>query len=68
MKKTTAVTKEKSLAVETAGSEIGKVAFYAVGTTSVLIGCWAVVCLFSGMISSGGPVGLVSNYFSALLG
>lgn len=68
MKKTTAVTRERSVIVETAGVEISKVGIYAIGTTSALIGCWAVVCFVSGMISSGGPAGLVSNYVSALIG
>ena len=68
MTKDNAVTRERSAAVATAGEEISKVGIYAIGTTSAFIGTWAVVCLVSGMISSGGPAGLVANYISALMG
>lgn len=68
MEKTIAVTREKSIAAETAGTEISKIGIYTIGTTSALIGSWAVMCLVSGMVSSGGPVGLAANYVLALNG
>ena len=68
MKNTTAITREKSSTIENVSVEISKVGVGAIGITSALIGCWAVVCLVSGMISSGGPAGLVSNFISALAG
>jgi hypothetical protein len=68
MKNTTAITKERSLANENVSLELNKVGVHAVTISSALIGCWAVACLASGMISSGGPVSLVSNFVSALIG
>lgn len=68
MKNTTATTNEKSVAIDTVSLEISKVGVGAIAVTSTLIGCWAVACLFSGMISSGGPVGLISSFISAIAG
>lgn len=68
MKNATTITRERSRAIDNVSVEISKVGVSVIGITSALIGCWAVVCLFSGMISSGGPAGLVSNFISALAG
>ncbi len=68
MKRATALTREESVARTTASTDNDKVAVGAIGVTSLLIGCWAVVCLVSGLISSGGPVGLVSNLITAIGG
>jgi hypothetical protein len=68
MKNTTTVTKERSVANDNVSIELNRVGVQAVTVSSALIGCWAVACLASGMISSGGPTGLVSNFFSALIG
>jgi len=68
MKKSTAITRDKSAAIDNANVEISKVGVGAIAVVSTLIGCWAVVCLFSGMISSGGPAGLVSHLISAITG
>jgi len=68
MKHTTTTTNEKSVALDTVSVEISKVGIGAIAVTSTLIGCWAVACLFSGMISSGGPAGLISNLISSIAG
>lgn len=68
MKNTTTITKERSAAKENVSLELNKVGVYTVTLSSALIGCWAVACLASGMISSGGPGSLVSNFVSALIG
>jgi hypothetical protein len=68
MKKATALTREENVTQTTASIGNDKVAVGAIGVTSLLIGCWAVVCLISGIISSGGPVGLVSNLITAIGG
>lgn len=51
-----------------ASAEISKVGVSAIGITAGIIGCWAVSCLFSATLSSGGPAGLVSNLFRAITG
>lgn len=68
MKKATAISRENSVALNTTSVANDKVAVGAIGVASLLIGCWAVVCLVSGIISSGGPAGLVSNLFTAISG
>ncbi len=68
MKNSTALTRERSIAQNTVGVANDKVAVGAIGAASLLIGCWAVVCLVSGIVSSGGPVGLVSNLITAISG
>jgi hypothetical protein len=61
-------TNEKSIATDNVSVELSKAAVGAIGVSSALIGCWAVACLVSGMISSGGPVSLVANFVSAVVG
>ena len=68
MKNTTTITKERSVANENVSLELNKVGVHAITISSAMIGCWAVACLASGMISSGGPAGLVSNLVSAFAG
>ncbi len=65
--KNTTMTKTRSAANEKVSTELNKVGAHAVTLSSALIGCWAVACLTSGIISSGGPAGLVSNFISALI-
>lgn len=33
-----------------------------------LIGLWAAACFIGGIISSGGPIAMMRNWFSAVLG
>ena len=48
--------------------QLYKVGVGVVGIASCAIGIWAVVSLGAGMIASGGPVGLVLNWLSAVSG
>ncbi len=68
MKNTTAITRERSAAKESVSVELNKLGVKTIGITSGLIGCWAVACLGAGILSSGGPAGLVSNFASAFIG
>ncbi len=68
MKNTTTITRAKSIAQENVSLELNKVGVHAVTISSAIIGCWAVACLASGVISSGGPAGLVSNFVSTFIG
>ena len=68
MKNTTTVTRERSATVDTVSVELGRVGVNAIGITSALIGCWAVVSLVSAMISSGGSGNLILNFVSSFAG
>jgi len=39
-----------------------------VGVTSLLLGGWAIACMTAGVIASGNPVALVTEYFKVLAG
>ncbi len=66
MNKTTVITREKSVAQTTSGSNNDTLAVGIIGLTSLLIGCWAVVCLVAGTVASGGPGELVANLLTAI--
>jgi hypothetical protein len=68
MKNATAISREKSVALDTISVGNGQVGVAVIGVTSVLIGCWAVVTLIAGMVTSGGPGELLSNLFKAITG
>ncbi len=68
MKNATAITREQSVALDTVSVGNGKVGVGVIGVASILIGCWSVVCLTAGLISSGGPASLVSNFITAISG
>lgn len=62
--KTITITNENTQAT----AELQKVGVTAVGITSILLGGWAVACMTAGVIASGGPVGLFTEYIQALVG
>ena len=68
MTQTTQAAKTKSAAIDNVNVELSKAGVNTIGIASGLIGCWAVACLVSGMIASGGPVSLFLNYVSAVIG
>ncbi len=68
MNNTTEIAKTRSAALDNANVEISKAGLNTMGIASALIGCWAVACVVSGMIASGGPVSLLLNYVSAVIG
>lgn len=49
-------------------AEIAKISVTAITVTAGIIGCWATASLFAGLISSGGPVGLIQNFIAAVIG
>ena len=51
-----------------ASTEISKVSVAFIAITAGVIGCWATASLFAGTISSGGPLGLVQNFITAVIG
>jgi len=63
-------TKEKSAANARVkvdiSTEISKIGIYCIAISAGVIGCWAVVCLIAGMVTSGGPAELLTNLFSAI--
>ncbi len=48
--------------------EISRISVAFITLTASLIGCWALASLFAGTISSGGPVQLIQNLFTAITG
>ena len=48
--------------------QLFKVGFVVIGASSCAIGLWAAASLIGGMVASGGPLALVANWFSAVLG
>jgi hypothetical protein len=49
-------------------SQVYTAALSAVGVSACAIGLWAAASLIGGMIASGGPVALVADWFTAVLG
>ncbi len=70
MKETTnqkAVSKGFEPSTELSG-EVSKLSVIGIGTVAAFIGGWAVVCLVSGVVASGGPVSMIANWFKAIIG
>ena len=61
-------TKTETRTVGRVDEQVYKVGIAVVGACSLAIGIWATVALVSGMVASGGPGALVSNWFRAILG
>lgn len=58
-------------AVKTDGKvdeQIYKVGFAVVGISSMAIGLWSAASLVGGMVASGGPLNLIANWFTAVIG
>jgi hypothetical protein len=59
----------KATTKATASSELSKTSAVVIAFTAVTIGCWATASLFAGTISSsGGPLGLIQNFITAVTG
>jgi len=50
------------------GTELSTVPVLGIGTVAAFIGGWALVCLASGIVASGGPVALVVDWVKAVIG
>ncbi len=68
--KTTTQNKTRAIANENTQAivELHKVGATVVGITSLLIGGWAVACMTAGVIASGGPLALATEYIKAIVG
>lgn len=49
-------------------SQVYSVSLVVVGLSACAIGLWAFACLIGGMVAGGGPVGLVTGWFKAVMG
>lgn len=52
--------------IEQTSSELHKVGMYVSGACAAMIGVWSLVCLFSALITTGGPVALLKAMFGAM--
>lgn len=52
----------------TANADISKVSAAFIAISAGVIGCWATASLFAGTIISGGPLGLIQNFITAVTG
>jgi hypothetical protein len=62
-------TREKTReATGTAIDSVSRGSIITMGVASALVGLWAVACLVSAMIGSGGPIALIKSWFGAVSG
>jgi hypothetical protein len=68
--KTTTQNKDRAIVNDNTKAivELHKAGATVVGITSLLIGGWAVACMTAGVIVSGGPVALATDYLKAIVG
>ncbi len=50
------------------GTEVSKVSISVVAIFGVVVGLWSLASLVGGLVSSGGPLALVGNWFKAVFG
>lgn len=68
MKNSTAINKTAAITEANVGTELSKVGVTVITMSAAVIGLWGTACLFAGTISSGGPLGLVSNLMTTITG
>ncbi len=61
-------TKTQTTTIGKVDEQVYKVGIAVVGACSLAIGIWATVALVSGMVASGGPGALISDWFRAVIG
>lgn len=68
--KTTTLTKTQTRVTARTGEqhEISRKAVATMAAPAALVGLWAVACLVSAMVSSGGPLGLARAWVQAVAG
>lgn len=49
-------------------SEVSKAGIYTVAIASALIGTWGLACFVGALVTSGGPLSLAANWFTAVAG
>ena len=67
----TAILRKTKTETQTVGKideQVYKVGIAVVGACSLAIGMWATIALVSGMVASGGPGALISDWFRAVIG
>ena len=62
----TSATKGKSKTY--ASTEILKISAVFIAMNLAIVGCWATISLITGTIHSGGPIGLIRHFISAIIG
>ena len=50
------------------GTEVSKVSISVVAVFGVIVGLWSLASLVGGLVSSGGPLALVGDWFKAVFG
>ena len=68
MKNATATNQTAAITETNVGTELNKVGVTAMTISAAVVGLWATACLFAGTIASGGPLGLISNFMTAITG
>ena len=48
--------------------EISKIGLISISAFGAVIGAWSLIALISAMVKSGGPLGLIGNWFKAVAG
>ena len=62
------INKEEARVENAVSVELNKVGITAFTLSAAAIGCWAMVALFAGTISSGGPLGLLRALTTTIIG
>lgn len=68
MNNSTTISRDKAIAGTTVSTELNKVGTIAFAFSAAVIGCWAMVALFAGTVSSGGPLGLLRTLVTTITG
>jgi hypothetical protein len=68
MNNSTTINREEVRVESTVSAELNKVGITAFTLSAVVIGCWAMVALFAGTISSGGPLDLLRALIATVTG
>ena len=68
MNNSTTISRNETRVETTVSTEMSKVGATAFALSASAIGCWAMIALFAGTISSGGPLGLLSALVTTITG
>ena len=61
-------TKTQAETKANASAEICRISAAFIAISAGVIGCWATASLFAGTIISGGPLGLIQNFITVVIG
>ncbi len=69
MKNSATINRAKAtVTTTTASAELNKIGATVITFSAAAIGCWSMVALFAGTISSGGPLGLLNALSTTITG